>query len=238
MKDFKDMDYSDFCEAIYEDDNFELVLDLSDIGFLVYHNKANDRYFYLEYVEEGDADEFYELDLVAILKYHRRFDSNYADLENLFESDCGGYIPIDNSHIQYYWFKKKVYFEWADIVKLPDSQIVAERHPISGIMDEDAIYQIDDFYDAVAAKYGVDTDSIETYMMDDIDFDPKNLPWGANECGCYVNGVPEETLAEWGFDGMGWTCSYCDEYYEKGKANPMKPNLHICPNCKSRMKTW
>ncbi|MBQ7818585.1 MAG: hypothetical protein IJ341_02690 [Bacteroidales bacterium] len=240
MKDYKEMSYSDFCELISDDidENLDLFLDCSSNGFLIYHDKKENRYFYLEYVEEGDAGEFFELDLVATLEHHRRFDSNYSQLEYLFESDCGGYVSVDNNHIRYYWFKKKEYFEWCDIVKLPDGQIVAERHPISGIMDADAIYQIDDFYDAVASKYGVEADDIQTYMMDNIDFDPATLPWGAAECGCYVDGIPEESLEEWGFDGLGWTCSYCGEYYEKGKANPMKPNLPVCPHCKSRMNIW
>ena len=39
-----------------------------------------------------------------------------------------------------------------------------------------------------AEKYGVDTDDVETYMMDDIDFDARELPFGAESCGCYING--------------------------------------------------
>lgn len=52
-------------------------------------------------------------------------------------------------------------------------------------------YQLDDFYEAVAKKYSVDVDDIKTYMMDDIEFDPRMLPWGAEDCGCYIDGVAE-----------------------------------------------
>ena len=31
-------------------------------------------------------------------------------------------------------------------------------------------------------------------MLDDIEFEPKELPYGAEECGCYINGVAEWLL--------------------------------------------
>lgn len=77
-------------------------------------------------------------------------------------------------------------YTWCDIVSV-NGQIVAEEFPISGEMD-DEFYQIDDFLEAVAKKYGVGPDEVKTYMMDGIDFDPKELHFGAEACGCYKNG--------------------------------------------------
>lgn len=77
-------------------------------------------------------------------------------------------------------------YTWRDIVSV-NGKITAEMFPVSGEMD-DEFYRIDDFLEAVAKKYGVETDSVKTYMMDGIDFDPKELPFGAEACGCYKNG--------------------------------------------------
>lgn len=90
-------------------------------------------------------------------------------------------------------------YTWRDIVSI-NGVCYAEEFPISGEKDgceSDVYYQLDDFYDAVAKKYGVDVDDIETYVMNDIEFDPRVFPWGAEECGCYIDGK-----AEWliGFD--------------------------------------
>lgn len=42
----------------------------------------------------------------------------------------------------------------------------------------------------------------------------------------------EEVLdGEWGFDGLGWSCSSCGEYPVPGQADPHKPMLDTCPNC-------
>lgn len=84
-------------------------------------------------------------------------------------------------------------YTWKDIVDI-NGVCYAEEFPISGEKDgdeDDAYYQLDDFYEAVAKKYGVDVDDIETYMMDGIEFDPRVLPWGAEDCGCYIDGVAE-----------------------------------------------
>lgn len=82
---------------------------------------------------------------------------------------------------------------WKDIVNI-NGVCYAEELPISGEKDgdeDDVYYQLDDFYEAVAKKYSVDVDDIKTYMMDDIEFDPRMLPWGAEDCGCYIDGVAE-----------------------------------------------
>ena len=83
-----------------------------------------------------------------------------------------------------------VKYTWKDIV-LINGKCYAEEFEISGLMDGDDVYQIDSFLEAVAEKYGVDVDDVQTYMMNDIHFDPKNLPWGAAECGCYIGGKAE-----------------------------------------------
>lgn len=83
-------------------------------------------------------------------------------------------------------------YTWKDIVKV-NGKIYAEEFEISGVMDEDA-YQIDDFIDAVAKKYGVGFDDVKTYMMDNIEFNPNELPYGAEECGCYIDGIAERML--------------------------------------------
>ena len=80
-------------------------------------------------------------------------------------------------------------YTWKDIVKIHD-EIYAEEFHISGKMDGEN-YDIGDFLSSVADKYDVDVDDVKTYMMDNIEFDPKGLPYGAEECGCYINGVAE-----------------------------------------------
>lgn len=87
-------------------------------------------------------------------------------------------------------------YTWKDIVKIND-KIYTEEFPISGKKDynnEQTIYEIDNFLQAVAKKHGVDVDDVKTYMMDNIEFDARELPYGAESCGCYINGVPEWVL--------------------------------------------
>lgn len=82
-------------------------------------------------------------------------------------------------------------YTWKDIIKV-NEKIYAEEFPISGETDNDGnSYQIDDFLSSVAEKHGVTVDDIETYMMDAIEFDPKEVPYGAESCGCYINGTAE-----------------------------------------------
>ena len=88
---------------------------------------------------------------------------------------------------------EKIKYTWKDIVEI-NGEVYTEEFPISGIMDGDTYYRIDDFIHAVAKKHKVFMDDIKTYMMDNIDFDPKKLPYGAEECGCYINGVAEWLL--------------------------------------------
>ena len=77
-------------------------------------------------------------------------------------------------------------FVWCDIVSI-HGKVFAEKFPISGEMDDEH-YQIDAFLDAVSKKYGIEPENVKTYMMDNIHFAPKELPFGAEACGCYKNG--------------------------------------------------
>ena len=81
-------------------------------------------------------------------------------------------------------------YTWKDIVEI-NGKHYAEEHIISGEMDNEDIYQIDSYLEAVADKHNVDVDDIKTYMMDDIEFNPKEMPYGAEDCGCYINGIAE-----------------------------------------------
>lgn len=87
--------------------------------------------------------------------------------------------PVISTHV----------YTWKDIVKI-NGVCYAEEFEISGEMDGES-YRIDEFMELVARKYGVDVDDIQTYMMDDIQFDPATMPWSAESCGCYIDGVPE-----------------------------------------------
>lgn len=43
-------------------------------------------------------------------------------------------------------------------------------------------------------------------------------------------GYRKQSEGEWGFDGMSWTCSECNEYATKGI------RTSFCPNCGAKMK--
>lgn len=99
---------------------------------------------------------------------------------------------------------------WRDIV-LIKGKCYAEEFEISGEMDNDEYYRIDEFLESVAAKHNVDVDDVKTYMMDDITFDIEGLPWGAEMCGAWITNSADEitlmdvtgVLGEWlhtGFD--------------------------------------
>lgn len=85
-------------------------------------------------------------------------------------------------------------YTWKDIVNV-NGKIYAEEFPISGETDMDGeFYRIGDFLSSVANKHGVATDDVKTYMMDNIEFDPSTVPYGAEECGCYIDGTAEWLL--------------------------------------------
>lgn len=86
-------------------------------------------------------------------------------------------------------------YEWRDVVEI-NGVHYAECFEISGEMDDDTHYQIDDFLNAVARKHNVDVDDIATYMMDDIYFDAYEMPFGADGCGCFIDGEPAELADE------------------------------------------
>ena len=85
---------------------------------------------------------------------------------------------------------KKHNYIWKDVVEIK-GHYHAEEFPISGLMDGPNVYQIDDFLDAVAKKYRVTIDDVKTYMLHNIEFDASVLPFGAEDCGCYIDGVAE-----------------------------------------------
>mgnify|MGYP003495951213 FL=1 len=84
-------------------------------------------------------------------------------------------------------------YTWRDVVSIND-QIFCVEEKISGEFDAYSGYDIDKFLETVAKNHNVDVDDVKTYMMDQIEFDPTNLPYGAEECGCYINGVAEWTI--------------------------------------------
>lgn len=87
---------------------------------------------------------------------------------------------------------KKHKFTWRDVVEI-NGKCYAEEFSISGIMENPDTYILDDFYTSVAEKHNVDLtkEEIKTYMMDNICFDPTELEFGAEDCGCYIDGQPE-----------------------------------------------
>ena len=96
----------------------------------------------------------------------------------------------DISPLGFTEWKNKPGYTWKDIVCI-NGVFYAEEFEISGEMDDETHYRIDNFLEAVARKHGVDTDDVMTYMMDNIDFNPQQMPYGAEACGCYINGKPE-----------------------------------------------
>lgn len=91
-------------------------------------------------------------------------------------------------------------FEWWDVVEIKGKHY-CEVFEISGELDDPDTYQIDEFLQQVARKHCVDVDDIKTYMMDDIEFNPEGMKFGAESCGCWINGVPEWCIDEDAGDG-------------------------------------
>ena len=88
-------------------------------------------------------------------------------------------------------------YTWKDIVMI-GNDVFCEEFPISGEMDgeNNTHYHIDEFLQAVAEKHKVDVDDVKTYMMDNIEFNPKDMSYGAETCGCYINGIAEWAIKE------------------------------------------
>ena len=82
---------------------------------------------------------------------------------------------------------KQQKFTWKDIVEIR-GEYHYEEFPISGLMDDENIYQIDEFLDAVGRKYNAYPDLIKTEMMDGFN----HVDVEAYELGCFINGEPEE----------------------------------------------
>lgn len=109
-KDYSKYSYAEFCNAIDEDDNLELILDYED--FCVWRDTLTGRYFYIE-TGENDASEFCELRLVAKLTYDVNNDllvepsKGGETMSKLFNCDCCG-EHITDDFIEYMWFKTVV----------------------------------------------------------------------------------------------------------------------------------
>lgn len=91
-------------------------------------------------------------------------------------------------------------YEWWDVVEI-NGKHYCEVFEISGEMDDEMTFQIDDFLQSVAWKHGVDVDDIKTYRMDGIEFNPAGMTFGAECCGCWIDGVPEWCIDEDAGDG-------------------------------------
>lgn len=110
-----------------------------------------------------------------------KYDVNaYMLHDDFYTSDGEAWQPTEHIHV----------YEWRDIVEISGKHYT-ECFEISGEKDDPVHYRIDDFLAAVAFKHGVDPDDVRTYTMDDIAFDPAGLSFGAEACGCYIDGVPE-----------------------------------------------
>lgn len=92
-------------------------------------------------------------------------------------------------------------YTWKDLICVGD-KVYSEEHPISGEMDGENIYRIDSFFEHAAEKHHCNVDDIKTYTMDGESFAPESvlfralytkgeLQFGAEDCGAYINGVPE-----------------------------------------------
>ncbi|MEG2086126.1 MAG: hypothetical protein RR054_04450 [Clostridia bacterium] len=98
-------DYSEL--SLYIDEHYNEVEDIiSYDNFSI--TKIGEQYFYMEESIEGDAEEFYEVEVIAELKYSIENDLNNeatgASLAAMFECDCcGEYVTEDC--IKYLWFK-------------------------------------------------------------------------------------------------------------------------------------
>lgn len=90
--------------------------------------------------------------------------------------------------------------EWWDVVEI-NGKHYCEVFEISGKLDGPDNFQIDEFLQSVAWKHGVDVDDIKTYMMDNIEFNPEGMKFGAECCGCWIDGVPEWCIDEDAGDG-------------------------------------
>jgi hypothetical protein len=72
-------------------------------------------------------------------------------------------------------------------------KVYAEEFPISGEMDDESVYRIDDFLDAVAKKHHCQPDEVITYLEDvwhfTTDYNVSQLSFGPKECGFYIDGT-------------------------------------------------
>ena len=124
-----------------------------------------------------------------VLEYGKILESISDQFAKNWETLCGKTQTPKDIYEESQVVNTKKY-TWKDIVRIND-KLYCEEFPISGEMDGPDTYCIGDFMKAVAEKHNCDTDDIETYMLDNIEFDPSGLPFGAEACGCYIDGVAE-----------------------------------------------
>ena len=97
---------------------------------------------------------------------------------------------------------------WKDLVCI-NGEVFAEEHQIDNDVDIDPddkqpIFRLDRFFEAVAAKYNCNTDDIRLWTMEGEsfaedanlpdDFYQTQVPFGAESCGAYIDGIPAEDL--------------------------------------------
>ena len=121
--------------------------------------------------------------------FKNEFIKQWTQITEQIFNETGGQIITESPDIHTDCEVVKKY-TWKDIVRI-DDKLYCEEFPISGEMDGPDIYCIGDFMKAVAEKHNCYTDDIQTYMLDNIEFDPSGLPFGAEACGCYIDGIAE-----------------------------------------------
>lgn len=163
------------------DGDLEELFDHSDIVL-----KGTKKMSDWKYDEEGNVSGVKEGTLLAIA-YLEQYGKFFECKVYAKDSGCGLDYAMDLKNIF------SLTYTWKDIIKI-NGEIYAEEFPISGEKDGNDNYQIDEFFDIISYKYGVNTDEVQTYVMDNIEFNPEVLPYGAESCGCYINGIPEWTI--------------------------------------------
>ncbi len=107
MKDIAKMNFSEFCEYLDGEgyNRFDPVLSYDE--FTVYLDIETGKYYFLE-GGEGDADEFFEVELAAVLLYDENHDIKLKKgetLQHLFNC-CACGEEVTDEGIKYMWFSR------------------------------------------------------------------------------------------------------------------------------------
>lgn len=127
-------------------------------------------------------------------------------------------------------------YTWKDIVRFTrngQTMYCCDEFPISG-KKSDNKYIINDFIKAVSEKYNIESQTIETYMMNRFDVSPviDSLSFSPCDCGCYLNGIAEwefpiasdnmlnnialhEIVTKWTLGIYDELCTLLRDYYDK-----------------------